>query len=626
MGQGAPRGALMRRAAGAALALLASLAAAQARAGEPPPDAKTLAAAYDRVDGSYYLRFTKRPARPAAQADLGRRLFFDPRLSAGGAMSCATCHDPAKAWTDGLPRARGRGGETLARNTPTLLDLRERTLFFWDGRVARLSDQVLFPIQNHSEMGQTLDELLSRLRAVPDYDARFRAAFGAPASADSLARALAAFLETLETPADSPFDRGRTDPDAMSPAARRGLVLFAGKAKCLACHQGPMFSDHRFHNLGFKPGALDDPGRWAVARTRGAYGAFRTPGLRNVARTAPYMHDGRFATLAQVADFYDRGGDGGGDEVYPLRPLGLTKREKADLTAFLEALTSSLPDVKRPEIPPDAPGPRPAVAAADAVPPAPAPARSDRAEPPAVERHAGADAPSLDAACRDFTLTAFARALAGPDALSARVQAVRGSVYDDAVRAFVYRALASGSDAPCAGLAGLTRDFAGVSQSADFFCRDWYRELALVRAAARGGPGFDPVCREALRWSYRDFDDGDAKAVCAEIAAKLDRPDELCADLTPRYLDPRQAGACRKEFALLGGRSYDCARGPDELPSWVERRCSEYQLYRRALSDGAAACGTHDLCRALMGEGEAQARILEDRVRARACGVPGRPS
>jgi hypothetical protein len=474
-------------------------------------------------------------------------------------------------------------------------------------------------------MGQTLEELLARLRAVPDYDRDFRAAFGAPATADSVARALTAFLETLETPADSPFDRGRTDPEALAPAARRGLVLFAGKARCLACHQGPMFSDHRFHRLGLKPSAPEDPGRWAVARTRGAYGAFRTPSLRNVARTAPYMHDGRFKTLAQVVDFYDRGGDVPGDDVYPLRPLGLTRGERADLVAFLESLNSSLPRVTIPATPADGPAARAAVAAADARPAEPAPAATDRPEPPADAAPAGADAPTLDAACHDFTLESFARALAGPDAASPRAQVLRGGLYDDAVRAFVYRALAAGADAPCSALAGLTKEFAGVSQSADFFCRDWYHELALVRAAAERGPALETACREGVRWSYRSFDDADAGLVCGAIAKDLDRPAELCASLTPRYLDPRQQGSCIKEFSLLGGHSYECARGPDAVPSWVEQRCSEYQLYRKARAEGAEACGSHGLCRALMGDAAGQARVLEERVKSLACGT-GKPS
>lgn len=216
--------------------------------------------------------------------------------------------------------------------------------------------------------------------------------------------------------------------------------------------------------------------------------------------------------------------------------------------------------------------------------------------------------------------------LTGPDASSARVEDLRGAVYEDAVRAFVYRALDAGDDAPCAALTGLTRDFAGLSQSADYFCRDWYRELSFVRAAAERGPRFDAVCREGLRWSYRSFDAGDARTVCAAIERDLDRPERLCAALTPRYLDPRQAGACVKEFSLLGGRSYDCARGPDEIPSWVEQRCSEYRLYHKARAEGASACGGHGLCRALMGEGAAQALLLEKRVRSLACGAAGRPS
>jgi cytochrome c peroxidase len=581
-----------------------------------------VAEAYARVDGSYYLRFSKLPDFPAAQADLGRRLFFDPRLSAGGTLSCAGCHQPARAWTDGRARARGAGGRTLARNTPTLLDLRGHTLFFWDGRAARLTDQVLIPVRSHAEMGQSLPDLIAGLRAVPAYERDFRAAFGGPATADRVARALTAFLYTLNTPADSPFDRGRTDPAALSPAARRGLVLFAGKGRCLLCHQGPMFTDHRFHNLGLKPrrgGA--DPGRWAVARVPGAFGAFLTPSLRNVARTAPYMHDGRFKTLAQVVSFYNRGGDSPGTGVYPLRPLGLSRRERKDLVAFLESLNSTLPAVAVPAPYPAAPGRAPAVAEADATPPPPAPAATDRPEP------ADAAAPprgatTLADACRAGTVEALARALgAGGD--DPRVQLLRGELYDQTVRVFVYRALAARSGAPCGALAGLSRGSAGILQSADYFCRDWYHELSFVRAAAEGGPGFGPACRAGLRWSYRDFDAADARAVCGAVAGHLDDPARLCAALTPRYLDPRQLGACEREYALLGGRAYACARGPRLLPEWNERRCEEYTLYRRArAARDPAVCGSHALCRALMGGAAAEADAVSRRVLAEACRRP----
>jgi cytochrome c peroxidase len=604
----------------AVLLVAALLGAASAGAGEPPaPSPRALADAYDRVDRSQPFRFSKRVERPAAQVELGRKLFFDSRLSADGSLSCAACHDPAKAWTDGRPRARGLGGRELARNTPTLLDLRERTLFFWDGRAATLSDQVLFPIQSHQEMDLPLDALLERLRAVPDYERAFAAAFGGPATADGVARALAAFLETLETPADAPFDRGRADPEAMSPAARRGLVLFAGKARCLGCHAGPALTDNRFHNLGFKPGpGPQDPGRWAVVRTPESFGAFRTPSLRNVARTAPYMHDGRLRTLADVVAFYDRGGDGGGGRSYPLLPLGLTSRERSDLVAFLESLTSTVAPVAPPDVPAAAPARPGAVAAADARPAAPASPQTDRPEPPPAAHPPSA--PSLDDACRDFSLETLLRALSA-DPGSPRAQAVLSAASDDAIGAVVDRALAAGSDAPCGALAGLSREFTGVAQSAAFFCRDSYFELSLLRAAAERSPELASACRAGLRWSYRIFDDADAGIVCSAIAEDLDRPARLCARLSPRYVEPRALPACEKEFAQLGGRALDCALDADPFPTPLEQRCAAYRLYYKARAAGSPdACGRDGQCRALMGDALGQARVLEERARARACG------
>ncbi|MBI3554125.1 MAG: cytochrome-c peroxidase [Elusimicrobia bacterium] len=228
------------------LALLLAAVPCAAHDPDAPADAE-VRQAYARIDGSAILRLDKHRPRSPAEVELGKRLFFDPRLSSDRKMSCSTCHVPEKAWTDGLARARGRGGKTLLRNTPTVLDLRGRTLFFRDGRVARLSEQVLLPIQDHGEMGAELPEILGRLRAVPEYRDAFRQAYGRDADASGLAEALTAFVESLETAADSPFDRGRRDPTALPPSARRGLLLFSDKAHCLNCHKGPLFSDEHFH-------------------------------------------------------------------------------------------------------------------------------------------------------------------------------------------------------------------------------------------------------------------------------------------------------------------------------------------------------------------------------------------
>ena len=582
-----------------------------AAAGDPAPSASELRSAYEQIDGSYYLRLSLRPARSKAEVELGKALFFDPRLSRDKTMSCASCHHPDKAWTDGLPRAIGRGGRTLLRNTQTLLDLREHTLFFWDGRAARLTDQVLFPIQEHGEMAADLSEILGRLRTIGGYREAFASAYKRPANAGDLARALAAFLETLETPANSAFDLGREDGGALPVPARRGLRLFTGKARCLSCHQGPFFSDHRFHNLGFKPetGAVD-PGRWAVVPTTGTFGAFLTPSLRNVARTAPYMHDGRFKTLAEVVDFYDRGGDrpSGGS----LRALGLSAGEKADLLAFLEALSSALPAVDAPALPADSAEVPARVSAADSTAPPQAPPATDRREPTGT----AAPAPpkgTIEEACLDASLERV-------------TQAFRSPVAGDVVRVYVYRALAGGDDQACAPLRGLQYDFSGVSQSAEFFCLDWYHELDLLRSAAEpvDPAALKSACERAIAWSYRDFEPENVRTVCSAIVRDIARPAAICAALTPGFVAPQLRIACEREFRLLGGSTYSCPHLDGQ--SWIESRCEEYSRFHQARrAKDPAVCGKHELCRALAGEAAALARALEERVLARACGPSGAP-
>lgn len=458
-------------------------------------------------------------------------------------------------------------------------------------------------------MAGSLAEVLGRLRATRGYRDGFAAAYRRPANTEDLAQALTAFLETLETPADSAFDRGREDRAALPAPAGRGLILFSGKARCLSCHQGPLFADHRFHDLGLAPGpGPADPGRWAVVPTTGTFGAFLTPGLRNVARTGPYMHDGRFKTLAEVVDFYDRGGDRPGADT--LRPLGLSAFEKADLVAFLDALSSSLPQVRRPALPPESDEPPELVSGADAAAPPRAPPATDRREPPATPP-ASPPAETLAQACLAPALERVTRALAAAGS-------PRAELFDDAVRAHVYRALAGAGGEACAPLRGLQHVSSGLSQSAEFFCRDWYHELELVRSAADPA-AFEPSCRRAYAWSYRDLGEDEVSAVCAEIAKGLSRPAALCAALAPRFIDARLKSACEREFRLLGGTAYSCPDSADR--PWTQRRCEEYSLFHKArIAADPAVCGRRELCRALAGEAPTLARGLEEDVLARACG------
>ena len=290
------------------------------------------------------------PATPKKVA-LGRQLFFDPRLSGDNTMSCATCHPPDKHFADGLAGAKGHLGKTLSRNTPSVLNVAFQTRFFWDGRAASLEEQALGPIQSPDEMHQDLAELERELAAIPGYVRQFQDVFGAQVTRAGIAQALAAYERTLVTE-PSPFDRFLLgDKAALSEAAQRGLELFRGEAGCTRCHNGPLLSDEKFYRLGVSSkdrGLADVTGKPADA------GKFRTPPLRNVARTGPYMHDGSQKTLQDVVEFYYRGAptksaDGLPFDIEPL--TGRSFSEVSDLVAFLESLTGQPPQVTPPKLP-----------------------------------------------------------------------------------------------------------------------------------------------------------------------------------------------------------------------------------------------------------------------------------
>jgi cytochrome c peroxidase len=282
--------------------------------------------------------------------ELGKQLFFDPRLSGDNTMSCGTCHLPEKALTDGLARGKGKGGQTLGRNTPTLLNIGFQTSFFWDGRARTLEEQALGPVQSAEEMHQDLEELELELNGVPGYVEQFQRVFQTRVTHEGIARALAAFERTLVT-RNSPFDRYLAgDKTALGDDARRGLAAFTGGG-CVRCHNGPLLSDGKFYRLGI---GLGDKGRELVTGKKEDRYKFRTPSLREVARTAPYMHDGSRKTLASVVEFYYRlapgkAPDGIEFDVQPL--LGESFSQIADIVAFLEALTGDLPEIKAPELP-----------------------------------------------------------------------------------------------------------------------------------------------------------------------------------------------------------------------------------------------------------------------------------
>lgn len=296
----------------------------------------------------------RRPATPApepadnassaAKVRLGFILFQDRRLSRDAALACVDCHRPEKDWQDGLARAAGAEGRPLSRRTPPLYDLAWGKSFFRDGRARSLEAQALAPIEAQDEMAQPLDALVARLEAVAFYRGLFEDAFPeAPAvTAGNIAKAVAVFVRTIES-GETPFDRWIAgNEDAMDAAAQRGFRLFTTTAGCSACHAGWRLTDDGFHDTGL-PGT--DRGRGAVTRAAADAQAFRTPGLRNVARRAPYMHDGSIASLRAVVDRYAEGLIERPTLSPRLRGLSLSEGERADLVAFLDSLT----DDEKPE-------------------------------------------------------------------------------------------------------------------------------------------------------------------------------------------------------------------------------------------------------------------------------------
>lgn len=291
------------------------------------------------------------PAKPAttSQTRLGERLFFDTKLSKDGTVSCSTCHNPRQGWSDGLPTSKGIEGKRGTRNAPTLLDVTTLPLLFWDGRARSLEDQIREPIENPIEMGMPLAKLVELLRADEAYAAEFESAYGAPASEENVVAAIAAFVRTIRH-GTTPFDRYRAgDRDALSPAAKRGHDVFFFRANCSTCHRAPLFTDHEFHNLGVgidpeNVEATTDLGRFTVSDFPMDRRAFKTPTLRDVSRSGPYMHDGRFKTLKDVVEFYAEGGVMNPQLDPLMNVIPLSESEQADLVQFLkEGLTSDKP-------------------------------------------------------------------------------------------------------------------------------------------------------------------------------------------------------------------------------------------------------------------------------------------
>ena len=276
----------------------------------------------------------------AAKVTLGEQLFFDPILSRDRTVSCGSCHLPDLAFSDPRPVSLGIEGRSGIRNSPSLVNIAYQNLFFWDGGALTLENQVFGPLEDANEMDADLAEILERLSADPAYRQAFDRAFDEPPSLRGLTQALAAYQRTIRS-GGSRYDRYQAGAEAaLTAAEKRGLTLFESKARCATCHNGFLLSNRAFENNGLAF-ANADSGRARITQQPEDFGKFKVPSLRNVALTAPYMHDGRLPTLEAVIEHYDQGGTDARGQHPVIRPLNLSKADKADLLAFLESLTDA---------------------------------------------------------------------------------------------------------------------------------------------------------------------------------------------------------------------------------------------------------------------------------------------
>lgn len=281
----------------------------------------------------------------AARVELGKKLFFDARLSGDGNMSCATCHSPLYGWSDGLPTAKGVKSKVLGRASPTVTNTAFNSLQMWDGRKKSLEDQAMGPMEANVEMNMDIDRLFEWLKGMDEYVAEFETAYpGEGVNAGTLSKAVASFERTVISN-NSPFDQWvKGDDKALTAQQVRGFELFTNKEKgnCAACHSGPNFTDDGFHNIGLASFGDKEPdvGRYAHRPLKLMKGAFKTPTIRDITLTAPYFHDGSANTLEEVVDHYAKGGVVKTNLSPSLKELNLNDQEKKDIVAFLEALTT----------------------------------------------------------------------------------------------------------------------------------------------------------------------------------------------------------------------------------------------------------------------------------------------
>ncbi|WP_198376171.1 cytochrome-c peroxidase [Neoroseomonas rubea] len=327
--------------------LLALLLAATGASAAEIPTTEQLRAMYRRPE---VVPFPAANAHTPERAMLGRILFFDPRLSSSNLLSCASCHNPSFGWGDGQALGRGHGMVRLGRRSPTVLNAAWGGPFFWDGRAPTLEAQAAGPIAAAVEMNMPLAELPGKLAGIAGYAPLFEAAYpGEGITVATITRAIATFERTIVA-GRSDFDRWVDGDDgAISAAARRGLDVFQNEGRCAACHSGWPFTDNRFHDIGLPTGDIGraefDPAN-PLARH-----AFKTPGLRDTVRRAPYMHNGVLADLEAVVRFYETGGQRRPSLSPLMQPLSLTDRQREDLLAFLATLSAPIQEFRAPTLP-----------------------------------------------------------------------------------------------------------------------------------------------------------------------------------------------------------------------------------------------------------------------------------
>jgi len=296
------------------------------------------------------IPFPKDNPYTVEKLELGKKLYFDSRLSEPRLLSCSSCHNPAYAWGDGQPKGIGHMMKQLGRRSPTIINAAWGQVFMWDGRLPNLEAQAMGPITGDVEMALNVPELLKRLNEIPEYKPLFETAFpGQQITAENTAKAIATYERTVVS-GRAPFDAWIDgDEKAISESAKRGFALFNGKANCNLCHSGWRFSDDSFHDIGLKS---EDIGRGQFLKdVPKAQHGFKTPGLREITRRAPYMHDGSLATLAAVVEHYNTGGIDRPSRSDIIKPLGLTAQEEADLVAFMQTLTSDADPTTVPVLP-----------------------------------------------------------------------------------------------------------------------------------------------------------------------------------------------------------------------------------------------------------------------------------